>query len=84
MLSRVDSVTSTAGIVAIAAGAVAVVALGTSIGLASRCGGCGPPSGRCSATASIDLVGHAASLQASFAGADRVRPGRQQAGSISG
>ncbi len=61
------NLTSTAGIVAIAAGAVAVVALALRSGWRSRCAACAPISGWCSASASEDLVAHAASLERQFA-----------------
>jgi hypothetical protein len=66
MLSPVDSVTSTAGIVAIAAGAVAVVALGTSVGLVFALRRVRAAQKAVLGDRGLDLVAHAASLQASF------------------
>ena len=61
-----DNVTSTAGIVAIAAGAVAVVALGTSIGLAVALRRVRAAQKAVLGERRLDLVEHAASLQAAF------------------
>jgi hypothetical protein len=62
----VHDLTSTVGIVAIAAGAVAVVALGTSIILAFRLGRVRSEQRAVLGDRRQDLVGHAASLQSQF------------------
>jgi hypothetical protein len=67
MLSAVDSLTSTVGIVAIAAGAVAVVALGTSVGLAIALRRVRAAQRAVLGDRELDLVAHAASLQSAFA-----------------
>lgn len=61
-----DNLSSTAGIIAIAAGAVAVVALGTSFGLAIALRRLRRTQRVLLGGKQQDLVGHAASLQASF------------------
>jgi hypothetical protein len=66
MLSPVDSITSTAGIVAIAAGAVAVVALGTSAWLAIALRRVRAAQKVVLGDERVDLVAHAAALQTSF------------------
>ena len=60
------NLTSTAGIVAVAAGAVAVVALGTSIGLALRLRGVRAAQRTVLGGGKQDLVAHAAGLQSQF------------------
>jgi uncharacterized protein (DUF1778 family) len=62
----VDNLSSTAGIVAIAAGAVAVVALGTSLGLAVALRRLRSAQRAVLGDERQDLIGHAASMQASF------------------
>lgn len=62
----VDNLSSTAGIVAVAAGAVAVVALGTSLGLAIALRRLRRAQRALLGGESQDLVGHAVSLQSSF------------------
>jgi Protein of unknown function (DUF4446) len=62
----VHDLTSTVGIVAIAAGAVAVVALGTSVILAFRLGRLRSDQRAVLGDRREDLVAHAASLQAQF------------------
>jgi hypothetical protein len=62
----VHDLTSTAGIVAIAAGAVAVVALGTSLFLALRLGRLRSEQRAVLGDRRQDLVAHAASLQSQF------------------
>jgi Protein of unknown function (DUF4446) len=62
----VHDLTSTAGIVAIAAGAVAVVALGTSLVLALRLGRLRSEQRVVLGDGRQDLVAHAASLQSQF------------------
>jgi hypothetical protein len=66
MLSRVHDLTSTAGIVAIAAGGVAVVALATSIGLAIRLRRVRAAQRVVLGDGQQDLVAHAATLQSQF------------------
>ncbi len=67
MLSAVDNLSSTAGIVAIAAGAVAIVALGTTVGLAIALRRLRTAQKAVLGDRQLDLVSHAAALQASFA-----------------
>jgi hypothetical protein len=62
----VDNLSSTAGIVAIAAGAVAVVALGTSLGLALALRRVRSAQRAVLGDGQQDLVAHAAALQESF------------------
>jgi hypothetical protein len=62
----VDNITSTAGVVAIAAGAVAVVALGTSLGLAIALRRVRSAQRAVLGDGQQDLVAHAAALQESF------------------
>ena len=66
MLWPVDSITSTPGIVAIAAGAVAVVALATSVGLVVALRRVRAAQRAVLGNGQSDLVSHAAGLQASF------------------
>jgi hypothetical protein len=66
ILPRVHDLTSTAGIVAIAAGAVAVVALGTSIGLALRLRRVRADQVTVLGGRKEDLVAHVAGLQSHF------------------
>ena len=62
-----DNLTTTAGVVAIAAGAVAVVALGTSVGLAVALRRLRGAQRAVLGDDQQDLVSHAASLQSAFA-----------------
>jgi hypothetical protein len=62
----VDNLSSTVGIVAIASGAVAVVALGTSLGLVVALRRLRSAQRAVLGDEQQDLVGHAASLQAAF------------------
>ncbi len=66
MLSRVHNLTSTAGIVAIAAGAVALVALATSLALAFRLRRVRADQKAVLGERRQDLVEHAAELQSQF------------------
>ena len=61
-----DNVTSTAGIIAIAAGAVAVVALGTSLGLAIQLRRLRSAQKAVLGDRRLDLVAHAAGLRSAF------------------
>jgi len=66
ILSDVNNLSSTAGIVAIASGAVAVVALGTSVGLLVALRRLRSAQRAVLGDQQHDLVGHAASLQSGF------------------
>ena len=76
--------TSTVGIVAIAAGAVAVMALLISVVLAFRLRRLRSEQRAVLGDHGEDLVAHAASLQQPVRGAARVRRGRLRSGSTSG
>jgi hypothetical protein len=66
MLPEVDNLSSTAGMVAIASGAVAVVALGTSVGLVIALRRLRSAQRAVLGDQQQDLVSHAASLQSAF------------------
>lgn len=66
ILTQVDNLTTTAGIVAIAAGAVALSALLLSVGLASRLRRVRADQRKVLGAGQQDLVAHAAALQSNF------------------